>query len=218
MCRQAEQSGEKANLDHHPENGGCGGLPLRGTLFSAPRGRVASRRSHWRSPQRRREPGRCRRSFAQFCKKPPCDGWICRTATPKCGKQKMPSTITTSAVGTAIRKARPPVCFGPSKLSSTDGENCRSCELFRMRHAKVLKCRERADCRSHQVIGNEEKTADDRNDLRAMADAGVNAAAIRVESTDDDIVDTDQRREHAHRGDKPKRGVAFRPPKASPMT
>src|SRR5690349_9843813 len=41
-----------------------------------------------------------------------------------------------------------------------------------------------------------------------MAHARVHAAAIRIMFADDDVVDADQRREDAHRGDEPKRTVA----------
>src|ERR1041384_4885119 len=40
-----------------------------------------------------------------------------------------------------------------------------------------------------------------------MANARVNTAAIRVMPADDDVIDSDQRGEHAHRRDKPERTV-----------
>ena len=89
--------------------------------------------------------------------------------------------------------------FRSEQIQQADEEDgCRR-EFFRMRHAEILKGRERADRRGDQVIGDEQKRADDGNDFGAMADAGVNAAAIRIKPADDDVVDPDERGEHAHR-------------------
>src|SRR2546423_10145425 len=40
-----------------------------------------------------------------------------------------------------------------------------------------------------------------------MPHAGVDAAAVRIEATDDHVIDPNQRDEHAHKGDEPERGV-----------
>src|SRR5947207_15269409 len=41
-----------------------------------------------------------------------------------------------------------------------------------------------------------------------MSDAGINTAAVRVESANDNVVDPDERRKDAHRRDQPKRRIA----------
>ena len=81
------------------------------------RDRASSRRWRWRSLPRQTAPARFRRNPPQFCQNPPCSGWRFPIAVPRCGRLKIPSTTTTIAVGTEIRKASPPVCFGPSKFS-----------------------------------------------------------------------------------------------------
>src|SRR5438445_12293293 len=77
-----------------------------------------------------------------------------------------------------------------------------------MRHAEILKGGERADGRSDQVIGDEQKRADDGYDFAAMPHAGVNAAAVGIKTADDHVVEADEGSEHAHRCDQPKRAVA----------
>ena len=49
----------------------------------------------------------------------------------------------------------------------------------------------------------------DRNlyDFAAVADAGVNPAAVRIKTADDHVVDPDERGQHAHCCDQPKRTV-----------
>ena len=49
----------------------------------------------------------------QLCANPPVSGWTFRIASPRCGIANAPSKITTTAVGTAMRKASPPVWRGP---------------------------------------------------------------------------------------------------------
>src|ERR1700686_3592586 len=41
-----------------------------------------------------------------------------------------------------------------------------------------------------------------------MPDARINAAAIRIEPADDDVIDSDERGENTHRADQPERRVA----------
>src|SRR5436305_6779442 len=77
-----------------------------------------------------------------------------------------------------------------------------------MRHAEVLKSGKRANCRRHQIISNKKKGADDGDDFGAMAHARINAAAVRIKTADDHVVEADQRGEHAHQGDEPERCVA----------
>src|SRR5256714_10729766 len=76
-----------------------------------------------------------------------------------------------------------------------------------MRNAEILKRGQGADRRGHQIIGDEKKRADDRDHFAAMPDARVNAAAVGIETADDHVIDPDERGQHAHRGDEPKRGV-----------
>src|SRR5438552_14153314 len=77
-----------------------------------------------------------------------------------------------------------------------------------MRHAEILKGGKRADGRRHQIISDEQKRADDGYDFAAMPHAGVNAAAVGIKAADDHVVEADERSEHAHRRDQPKRTVA----------
>src|SRR5947199_3033210 len=77
-----------------------------------------------------------------------------------------------------------------------------------MRHAEILKGGKRADGRSHQIIGDEQKRADNGYDFAAMPHAGVNAAAVGIKAADDHVVEADECSEHAHRRDQPKRTVA----------
>src|SRR5438309_8178535 len=77
-----------------------------------------------------------------------------------------------------------------------------------MRHAEILKGGKRADGRSDQVIGDEQKRADDGYDFAAMPHAGINATAVRIKAADDHVVEADECSEHAHRRDQPKRTVA----------
>src|SRR5437879_2641757 len=76
-----------------------------------------------------------------------------------------------------------------------------------MRHAEILKSGKGADRRSHEIIGDEQKRADNGNDFAAMANARVNAAAVRIKTADDHVVEPDERSEHAHRRDEPERSV-----------
>ena len=70
--------------------------------------------------------------------------------------------------------------FRTEKVEQSDDENCRGRELFRMRNAKILECRKCADRGRYQIIGDEEKRADDRNHFAAMANARIDAAAIGI--------------------------------------
>ena len=49
----------------------------------------------------------------QLCQKPPCSGSRLCNARPRCGMEKIANPTTTTAVGAAIKKARPPVWRGP---------------------------------------------------------------------------------------------------------
>ena len=97
--------------------------------------------------------------------------------------------------------------FAATDLEQPDDQDRERGKSLGMRDAKILKRRERADRRRDQVIGDEQKRADDRNHLGAMTDTRVNAAAIRVEPADDDVINPDERREDAHRRDQPKGGI-----------
>ena len=97
--------------------------------------------------------------------------------------------------------------FRAEQIEQSDEEDRGGGEFFRMRHAEILKGGERADGRRYQVIGDEQKGADDRDDFAAMTHAGINAAAVRIKTADDHVVDADERGEHTHRRDQPERGV-----------
>src|ERR1700678_1119999 len=53
----------------------------------------------------------------QFLAKPPVNGCKLCTAAPRCGRQKIPNSSTTTAVGTETKNARPPRCPGPKNLT-----------------------------------------------------------------------------------------------------
>src|SRR5205823_3993837 len=65
----------------------------------------------------------------------------------------------------------------PEQIQQADNKNRSGRKFLRMRDAEILKRGERADRRRNEVIGDEQKRADDRNDFRAMAHARINAAA-----------------------------------------
>src|SRR5437762_2167670 len=77
-----------------------------------------------------------------------------------------------------------------------------------MRYTEILKSGKRADGRCYQIIGNEQKRTDDGDDFAPMAHTRVDTAPVRIKPADDHVVEADQRGEHAHRGDQPKRCVA----------
>ena len=70
-----------------------------------------------------------------------------------------------------------------------------------MRHTEICERGKGADGRGYQIIGDKKERADDGNDFTAMTHAGVDAAAVRIQSADDHIIEPDQRGEHAHSGD-----------------
>src|SRR5437879_842363 len=76
-----------------------------------------------------------------------------------------------------------------------------------MRHAEILKSGKCADRSGHEIIGDEQKRANNRDDFAAMANARVNAAAVRIKTADDHVVEPDERSEQAHRRDEPERSV-----------
>src|ERR1044071_5761251 len=77
-----------------------------------------------------------------------------------------------------------------------------------MRNPEILERGKRADCGRDQVIGNKQKCADDGDNFGTMTDAGIDAAAVRIEAADDDVVNSDERSENAHRPNQPERRVA----------
>ena len=93
--------------------------------------------------------------------------------------------MTTIAVGTEMRERETAGVFRSEQIKQTYEEDGRRREFLRMRNAEILKRGKRADRRRNQVIGDEEKRADDGNDLGAMPDAGINAAAIRIKPAND---------------------------------
>src|SRR6266513_2089261 len=76
-----------------------------------------------------------------------------------------------------------------------------------MRNAEILKGGQSADRCRNQIIGDEQKRTDDRNDLAAMTHARVNAAAVGVKTADNHVINADEYRQHAHQGDEPEGGV-----------
>ena len=79
--------------------------------------------------------------------------------------------------------------FWAKQVQQPDDQNGCSRKFFRMRYAKILKSGQRADGCRDQVIGDEEKGADDGDDFGTMAHAGVNAAPVRVKTADYHVVE-----------------------------
>src|SRR2546430_9412418 len=67
-----------------------------------------------------------------------------------------------------------------------------------MRNAEILKGGQSADRRRNQVIGDEQKRTDDRDDLAAMTHARVNAAAVGVKTADDHVINADECGQYTH--------------------
>jgi len=98
--------------------------------------------------------------------------------------------------------------FGPEEVERANDDNSEPCENFRARHAQVLECGQSANSSGHQVIGDKEKCAYDRNDFRAVPDAGVDTAAVRIMAADYHVVNAHERGKQGHGGNEPKRRVA----------
>src|SRR2546423_1020906 len=76
-----------------------------------------------------------------------------------------------------------------------------------MRHTEIGKGGEGADRGRYPIIRDEQKTPDNGDDIAAMSHTRVDAAAVRIEATDDHVIDPNQRDEHAHQRDQPERSV-----------
>src|SRR5215471_7736791 len=72
---------------------------------------------------------------------------------------------------------------------------------------QVLKCRESADGSGHDVVGDQQKCTDDRDDFRTMSDARVDSAAVGIMAADRHVVHPDERHQQTHRCDQPERTV-----------
>src|SRR5438132_5102764 len=77
-----------------------------------------------------------------------------------------------------------------------------------MRHAEILKGRKRADRRRNQIISNEQKRTDNRDNFATMSHACINAAAVGIKTADDHVVEADECSEDAHCRDQPERRIA----------
>ena len=98
--------------------------------------------------------------------------------------------------------------FRPEEIERADARDGKRGEDRRVRHAQVDERRERAQRGGDDVICNEQERPDDGDDLRAVAHAGVDAAAVRVVLADEDVVERDQAGDHAHGRDQPEGTVA----------
>src|SRR5207249_7922330 len=105
------------------------------------------------------------------------------------------------------QKSKAASVFWPKQVEQSDNEDGSSGEFFGMRYTKIGEGRERADRGGHQIIGDEQKRADNGDDFAAMAHTGVDAAAIRIEAADNHVVESNERGEDAHQGDQPERSV-----------
>lgn len=94
------------------------------------------------------------------------------------------------------------------QIEQTDKKDSSGRKFFRMRHTKILESGESADRSSYEIISNEKKRADNRNDFATMPHAGVNAPTIRIKAADHHVVEADQSGQNTHGGDQPKRSVA----------
>ena len=102
--------------------------------------------------------------------------------------------MTTINVGTETPTAKPPVCLGPRRLSAPMPDDGQRGAERRVGHPQVEERGERTDRGGDDVVGDEQERADDGDDLRAVAHAGVHAAAVRVVLADDDVVERHQAR------------------------
>ena len=98
--------------------------------------------------------------------------------------------------------------FGSQKIERANGRDGCCRENFGVRRAEILEGGQRRDSRRDDVIGDKQKRADDGNDFRAVANAGVHAASVRIMFADDDVVQSHQPGEHAHRRNQPEGGIA----------
>jgi len=98
--------------------------------------------------------------------------------------------------------------FWSEQVEQSDNKNRSSSKFFWMRHAEILKRRKRADRSGHQVIGDEQERADNRDHLAAMPNTRVNATSVWIKTADNHVVDPDERSEYAHRRDQPERCIA----------
>ena len=93
--------------------------------------------------------------------------------------------------------------LGAEVVQGTDQKNRSSRKVFGMGHTEVEKCRERADSGRHDVVRDQEKRPDNRDNLGAMADAGVDTTAVGIVPANRDVVVAHQRGEQTHGADQP---------------
>ena len=98
--------------------------------------------------------------------------------------------------------------LGAEEIQRADDDNSKPRKNFRTWQTQVLEGGQSADGSGDQVIGDEEKSADDGNDFGTVPDAGINAAAIGIMAADDHVINAHERGEQGHGGNEPKRGVA----------
>ena len=85
-----------------------------------------------------------------------------------------------------------PGVFGAKVIQTAYREDRCSCKKFGTVYAQVLEGGQGADRRSNNVVSDQEKGADDRQDLGTMSNAGVNAPPVRIVPADGHVVHADQ--------------------------
>jgi hypothetical protein len=70
--------------------------------------------------------------------------------------------------------------FGTKVIQSAYSEDRCSCKKLGMVYAQVLEGGQGADRRGNNVVSDQEKGSDDRQDLGTMPDASVNAVPVRI--------------------------------------
>ncbi len=204
---EPEQSGKDADFDHDHQDGRRGSFDDRWTIFRAPgiefhyAGGIGNRFNAGERQDDADEAGPVvLETSVQRLKM--AEGFA------DVRQAKEPQNNNDDGRWNRNQKSEPAGLFRSEQIEHADDQDRHGGEFFGMRHAEILKSGKRADGRGHQIIGDEQKRADDGDDFAAMPHARINAAAVRIKAADDHVIDADERGENAHRRDEPERGIA----------
>ena len=78
------------------------------------------------------------------------------------------------------QESQPAGVFGTKIIQAANEEDGQAGADFRMGDLQDIERRKRADRRRHDVIGDQQESADNGDDLRTMAHTGIDPAAIGV--------------------------------------
>src|SRR5437016_9748253 len=90
-------------------------------------------------------------------------------------------------------KREPASLFRTEYVEQSDREDGRGRESLRIRNSEILEGRQGADRGRDQIIGNQQKRADDRDHFAAMPHTRVNAAAVGIKAANDHVINPDER-------------------------